>query len=228
MVYDHYAEAKGIAAELEKAEFTAAATNIRQAIAEGVSGTEIFMQLRFYLRPFVDAPGVSDETKARMRELYAKLDLGLSTGEPAMFVVGPDFSPPQRQVPVTRIAGEAWTRILDTTFLRMLYKDYPEMDPIQLHQFVLLPAGPELNLTINIFDLPADPPPKWGPINRVQIEFSFSELTRISLTKFSRLNMCSMDLDYSNGFIASVRGDSILDFHATHCRIRKITGFWRR
>jgi hypothetical protein len=50
--YNHYTEAKSIADILVDVGFKEQATAIRNAIDEGYSGTEIFMQLRFYLSPF--------------------------------------------------------------------------------------------------------------------------------------------------------------------------------
>ena len=72
--YDHYEEAKEIAALLASEGKPSEAEQILDAIRNGKSGTEIFMILRFRLAPLLDAENVSIETKKRMRVLHGKLD----------------------------------------------------------------------------------------------------------------------------------------------------------
>jgi hypothetical protein len=76
-MYDHYMEARAIAETLQREGLASDAASIRRAIDTGVSGTEIFMQLRFLLAPLLAAPSVSQVTKARIRNLHLKLDEAL-------------------------------------------------------------------------------------------------------------------------------------------------------
>lgn len=73
-VYNHYQEARAVADSLEAKGHAAEADKIRSAISEGRSGTEIFMQLRFYLSPLLGAPGFEPALADRIRALYEKLD----------------------------------------------------------------------------------------------------------------------------------------------------------
>lgn len=76
--YDHYAEAKKIAAQLDAQGFSSEAENIRNAISEGRSGTEIFMQLRFYLTPISNAENLTDDIKWQITVLLNKINEALS------------------------------------------------------------------------------------------------------------------------------------------------------
>jgi hypothetical protein len=76
-MYDHYKEAKDIAGILATGGKTVEAGQILDAIANGKSGTEIFMILRFRIGPLLDAADVSEEAKGRLRVLYTKIDQAL-------------------------------------------------------------------------------------------------------------------------------------------------------
>lgn len=75
--YDHYEEAKKIAALLAAQGMSLESVQILDAIKDGKSGTEIFMILRFRLAPLLNAQGLSEDTKERMRVLHTKLDEAL-------------------------------------------------------------------------------------------------------------------------------------------------------
>ncbi|MBC7501611.1 MAG: hypothetical protein H7315_14105 [Herminiimonas sp.] len=76
-IYDHYEEAKKIAALLAAQGMASESVQILDAIKDGTSGTEIFMILRFRLTPLLNAQGLSKDTKERMRILHTKLDEAL-------------------------------------------------------------------------------------------------------------------------------------------------------
>lgn len=76
--YDHYAEAKIIADRIEAAGFSDQAENIRHAIDDGRSGTEIFMQLRFYLEPLKADAEIDSETQSRISVLLDKINEALN------------------------------------------------------------------------------------------------------------------------------------------------------
>lgn len=76
--FDHFAEAKLIVDELEKLGVHDPAQDIRRAIDDGVSGTEIFMQLRFHLLGLLNDPRVSDVTKVGIETLIKELNSALS------------------------------------------------------------------------------------------------------------------------------------------------------
>lgn len=75
--YDHYEEAKKIAASLAAQGLSSEAAQILDPIKEGKSGTEIFMILRFRLASMLKAKDLSKDTKEHMRILYSKLDAAL-------------------------------------------------------------------------------------------------------------------------------------------------------
>jgi hypothetical protein len=75
--YDHYKEANDIAIALDREGFDSAATQIREAIEQGATGTEIFMRLRFCLTPLLVESRLSSVTKDRVHVLHAKLDEAL-------------------------------------------------------------------------------------------------------------------------------------------------------
>jgi hypothetical protein len=77
-MYDHYKESKELAGLLAAEGRTAEANAILDAMKIGKSGTEIFMILRFRIRPLLDAADVSEETKGRLRILYKKIDEALT------------------------------------------------------------------------------------------------------------------------------------------------------
>lgn len=76
--YDHYAEAKGIADQIEAVGFAAEAAAVRNAIDDGRSGTEIFMQIRFYLTPLLESSQIDASTQTRMAILIDKINEALS------------------------------------------------------------------------------------------------------------------------------------------------------
>ena len=75
---DHYLEAKSIADCLGEEGFGEQATVVRNAIDNGVSGTEIFMQLRFYLTPLRANTQVDETTRFRIGVLIDKIDEALT------------------------------------------------------------------------------------------------------------------------------------------------------
>ena len=76
--YDHYAEAKSIAAKLEAEGFPEHAAAVRHAIDDGRSGTEIFMQLRFYLTPLQGDGHIDPVTQSRISVLVDKINEALT------------------------------------------------------------------------------------------------------------------------------------------------------
>jgi hypothetical protein len=75
---DHYTEAGSIADAIERQGFANVAENIRTAISQGFSGTEIFMKLRFYLAPLTHSVVLDEKTKFRIQMLHDALDRALS------------------------------------------------------------------------------------------------------------------------------------------------------
>jgi hypothetical protein len=75
--YDHYSEAKSIADRIEAEGFIEQAESVRRAIDEGRSGTEIFMQLRFYLSPLQECAQIDASTQSRIAVLVGKIDEAL-------------------------------------------------------------------------------------------------------------------------------------------------------
>jgi hypothetical protein len=76
--YDQYKEARDIADEIERAGHPSEAEQIRDAIDNGRSGTEIFMQLRFYLQPFQHSTQLDGVTLDRLGVLLANINSALS------------------------------------------------------------------------------------------------------------------------------------------------------
>jgi hypothetical protein len=74
--FDHYKEARSIADEIEVDGFPDQAANVRAAIEDGRSGTEILMQLRYYLSPIQEA--VDDQTRIRIKILIDKITEALT------------------------------------------------------------------------------------------------------------------------------------------------------
>jgi hypothetical protein len=72
--YDHYREARSIADQIEVDGFPDQAANVRAAIEDGRSGTEIFMQLRFYLSHIQEAVKVDDQTQIRIKILIDEIN----------------------------------------------------------------------------------------------------------------------------------------------------------
>lgn len=75
--YDHYDEAKRIAEQIERAGFKNQANQVRQAIAVGVSGTEIFMKIRFALEPLQNVSGIDLTTRIEIAKLIHKINEAL-------------------------------------------------------------------------------------------------------------------------------------------------------
>ena len=76
--YDHFAEAKRIADRIEGEGFPDRAHEIRHAIDDGRSGTEIFTQLRFYLAPLKDDLKIDLDTRAEIAVLLDKINEALT------------------------------------------------------------------------------------------------------------------------------------------------------
>ncbi|MEO9130905.1 MAG: hypothetical protein ABI240_06820 [Sphingomonas sp.] len=76
--YDHYAEAKSIADKIEAAGFSVEAAAVRDAIDEGRSGTEIFMQLRFYLTPLQGNDAIDPATQSQIATLIDRINEALT------------------------------------------------------------------------------------------------------------------------------------------------------
>jgi len=76
--YDAYAEAREIAKRIDLEGFSDHAEKIRNAIDHGQSGTEIFMQLRFYLTQLQDNIGIDPATLDRINTLVGKINVALA------------------------------------------------------------------------------------------------------------------------------------------------------
>ena len=76
--FDHYKETRSIADQLEIDGFPDQAANVSAAIEDGRSGTDIFMQLRFYLSPIQEAEQVDDQTRIRIKILIDKINEALA------------------------------------------------------------------------------------------------------------------------------------------------------
>lgn len=76
--YDHYAEARSLADQIEAQGFADRAKDVRSSITCGRSGTEIFMQLRFYLTPLLESSAVTPSTRAQLAVLLEKINEALA------------------------------------------------------------------------------------------------------------------------------------------------------
>jgi hypothetical protein len=76
--YDHFAEANRIADSIEAEGFAEQAGQVRHAIAMGRSGTELFMQLRFYLAPLAGDVRVDPATRQQISTLVGNINEALS------------------------------------------------------------------------------------------------------------------------------------------------------
>jgi hypothetical protein len=76
--YDHYDEARSIADQIDVKGFSDRAAAVRNAIDEGRSGTEIFMQLRFYLEPLLEEGEIDFSTKDQITTLVEKINEALT------------------------------------------------------------------------------------------------------------------------------------------------------
>ena len=75
--YNHYAEAELIAENLVAQGLISEAENIRYVISEGRSGTEIFMQLKFYLKPLLNNTNIAVDTRSHIAVLVGKIEKAL-------------------------------------------------------------------------------------------------------------------------------------------------------
>lgn len=78
MTLDYYAEAKRVAATLEKEGFADWAAKISSSIEDGVTATEILMMLRWNLGLFLEAHVGSDSAIGSATELFHQVDTALS------------------------------------------------------------------------------------------------------------------------------------------------------
>lgn len=80
MSYDHYSVAKNVADSLDAEGHTDWAKEIRDAMAEGATGTEVFMGLRWQLRQVTNSGlAISPMLQSQIEELLSQL--GNSLGE---------------------------------------------------------------------------------------------------------------------------------------------------
>jgi hypothetical protein len=76
--HDHFSKAKRIADRVEGEGFPDRAHEVRHAIDDGRSGTEIFMQLRFYLAPLKDDLKIDLNARAEIAVLLDKINEALT------------------------------------------------------------------------------------------------------------------------------------------------------
>jgi hypothetical protein len=74
MTSDPYQDAEQIACELENAGLSDQAKQIRGALSEGATGTEIYMILRWQLAKIEETSSIPAELKSRMDRLHSYLD----------------------------------------------------------------------------------------------------------------------------------------------------------
>lgn len=127
------------------------------------------------------------------------------------------------------VGPEVWSHVSGRIiFLRKLYPNFPTFNPFQLYELKLSPYGPALTIVAHTFEMPVEIPPKWGSINRAEIEIVFFGLLDISIGKFSRLNMCYIDISLDNNiFETSISGDTIAEYKCEFVTIGRISGYWR-
>jgi hypothetical protein len=75
--YDQYEEAREIAALLDQEGLKDQATQLRNALADGATGTEIFMMIRFRLKVMLNDGPLPHELSLRIKTLYSYLDTAL-------------------------------------------------------------------------------------------------------------------------------------------------------
>jgi hypothetical protein len=78
-VNDPYQEARSIADSLDGIGLHEYAVQLRGALVEGATGTEIYMNLRWRLANMVDDKDVAAEVKTRIRLLHGYLDRALKS-----------------------------------------------------------------------------------------------------------------------------------------------------
>jgi hypothetical protein len=76
--YDQFREAGIIADKIEKDGFNQQAEEVRSAISNGRSGTEVFMQIRFYLSPLIKRDEINLSTRVQIKILVDNLNEALS------------------------------------------------------------------------------------------------------------------------------------------------------
>jgi hypothetical protein len=72
--FDHYAAAKELISLLERDGRTTDASNLRSAMEEGSTGTEIFMALRFYLSEMIQRGQLEANLQALASKIVAEMD----------------------------------------------------------------------------------------------------------------------------------------------------------
>ena len=72
--YDHYAAARDLTSSLEEEGYAADAAKLRSAIANGATGTEIFMELRFHLSEIIQRVPMTAQSWITASRLLAELN----------------------------------------------------------------------------------------------------------------------------------------------------------
>ncbi len=72
--FDHYAVARKLMVLLQKQGYSSEAKALALAMAEGATGTEVFMALRFRLANVIERVPLAGETKKLALELFEKLN----------------------------------------------------------------------------------------------------------------------------------------------------------
>lgn len=78
MTYDQLSEAKDIAEKIAANGFTETSNAVRHAVDDGRSGTEIFIKLRFYLKPLLSENAIDSTTHNRIKFLLENIEKSLS------------------------------------------------------------------------------------------------------------------------------------------------------
>lgn len=78
MIFDQYESARRIADELEANNFHEVARKIRDSIDTGVSGTEVFMKIRFYLNPCIYYKSIPAKLASEISYLIHNIDEALN------------------------------------------------------------------------------------------------------------------------------------------------------
>jgi hypothetical protein len=75
--FDIYESVERLVAEMCFAGYVSEANALRDAIAEGATGTEILMAIAFHLRSFSDKNAISEKLKIQTKEIIFHVDLAL-------------------------------------------------------------------------------------------------------------------------------------------------------
>lgn len=75
--FDHYAATRDLIANLEHAGCSNEAAVLRNAIAEGSTGTEIFMAIRFHIAEIISRVPLAPDIGESASRLLAELDKAL-------------------------------------------------------------------------------------------------------------------------------------------------------